>query len=70
VVLLAGMKEMSYEEVARAVGCPVGTVRSRLHRARNLLRRAQHLEGDGVRFSPQRYDSLSGAAHDPHPTPG
>jgi RNA polymerase sigma-70 factor, ECF subfamily len=62
VVLLAGMKEMSYEEVARALGCPVGTVRSRLHRARNLLRRALHLEGDGVRFSPQRYDDRQTAS--------
>jgi RNA polymerase sigma-70 factor (ECF subfamily) len=40
VVLLAELEEMSYEEVARALGCPVGTVRSRLHRARNLLRRS------------------------------
>jgi RNA polymerase sigma-70 factor, ECF subfamily len=40
VVVLADMQELSYEEVARALGCPVGTVRSRLHRARALLRRA------------------------------
>jgi RNA polymerase sigma-70 factor (ECF subfamily) len=40
VVVLADMQEMSYEEVARALGCPVGTVRSRLHRARALLRKS------------------------------
>ena len=40
VVVLADMQELSYEEVARALGCPVGTVRSRLHRARALMRRA------------------------------
>jgi RNA polymerase sigma-70 factor (ECF subfamily) len=40
VVVLADMQELSYEEVARALGCPVGTVRSRLHRARALLRRS------------------------------
>jgi RNA polymerase sigma-70 factor (ECF subfamily) len=40
VVVLADMQELSYEEVARFLGCPVGTVRSRLHRARNMLRRA------------------------------
>jgi RNA polymerase sigma-70 factor (ECF subfamily) len=40
VVVLADMQELSYEEVARALRCPVGTVRSRLHRARALLRRA------------------------------
>ena len=40
VVVLADMQELSYEEVARALNCPVGTVRSRLHRARGLMRRA------------------------------
>ena len=34
------LEEMSYEDVARVVGCPLGTVRSRLHHARRGLRRA------------------------------
>jgi RNA polymerase sigma-70 factor (ECF subfamily) len=37
VVVLCELEEMSYEEVASALGCPVGTVRSRLHRARAML---------------------------------
>jgi len=37
VVVLCELEEMSYEEAASALGCPVGTVRSRLHRARALL---------------------------------
>lgn len=37
VVVLCELQEMSYEEAARALGCPVGTVRSRLHRARAIL---------------------------------
>ncbi len=37
VVVLCELQEMSYEEAASALGCPVGTVRSRLHRARALL---------------------------------
>lgn len=37
VVALCELEEMSYEEAAAALECPVGTVRSRLHRARTLL---------------------------------
>ncbi len=37
VVILCELEEMSYEEAASALDCPVGTVRSRLHRARAML---------------------------------
>ena len=37
VVVLCDLHEMSYIEAANVVGCAVGTVRSRLHRARALL---------------------------------
>jgi len=37
VVVLCELEEMSYEEAAAALSCPVGTVRSRLHRARSIL---------------------------------
>jgi RNA polymerase sigma-70 factor, ECF subfamily len=36
-VVLCDLEEMSYEQAAEALDCPVGTVRSRLHRARALL---------------------------------
>ncbi len=36
-VLLVDVEELSYEEAAEALACPVGTLRSRLHRARKLL---------------------------------
>jgi RNA polymerase sigma-70 factor, ECF subfamily len=37
VVVLCELEEMSYEEAAAALACPVGTIRSRLHRARAML---------------------------------
>jgi RNA polymerase sigma-70 factor (ECF subfamily) len=37
VVVLCDLQELSYEDVAAAIGCAIGTVRSRLHRARSLL---------------------------------
>jgi RNA polymerase sigma-70 factor (ECF subfamily) len=40
VLLLIAWEELSYEEVARALGIPLGTVRSRLYRARVRLRKA------------------------------
>ena len=36
-IILCDLEERSYEDVARLIGRPVGTVRSRLHRARALL---------------------------------
>ena len=36
-VTLCELEEMSYEEAARSLNCPVGTIRSRLHRGRALL---------------------------------
>lgn len=37
VVVLCDLEELSYVESAQVLGCAVGTVRSRLHRARTLL---------------------------------
>jgi len=36
-VALCELEEMSYEEAAKLLDCPVGTIRSRLHRGRALL---------------------------------
>jgi RNA polymerase sigma-70 factor, ECF subfamily len=38
VIVLSDVEEMTYKEIAEALGVPVGTVMSRLHRGRALLR--------------------------------
>ncbi|MFN0276035.1 MAG: sigma-70 family RNA polymerase sigma factor [Chitinophagales bacterium] len=38
VILLCDVEDFSYEEIAKIVDIPIGTVRSRLHRARNILK--------------------------------
>lgn len=52
VLLLVAVEELSYQEVARAIGVPVGTVMSRLSRARERLR--AELEGRDVVSKIQR----------------
>lgn len=37
IVILSDLEGFTYEEIADFVDCPVGTVRSRLHRARKML---------------------------------
>ena len=51
-VVLCELEEMSYEEAARLAGCPIGTIRSRLHRGRALLMaRLEMLRGSPRRAS-------------------
>ena len=38
VILLCDVEDFSYEEIASIIDIPIGTVRSRLHRARNILK--------------------------------
>jgi RNA polymerase sigma-70 factor, ECF subfamily len=45
VLLLADVEEMSYQEIAETVGIPIGTVMSRLSRARRAVR--ETLQGSG-----------------------
>ena len=49
VLLMVGLEDMSYAQVSRALGVPMGTVMSRLSRARERLRR--HMDGEPERAS-------------------
>jgi len=55
VVVLCELEEISYAEAATLLGCAVGTVRSRLHRARALLkqrlRNGEATEQDGLQVN-------------------
>jgi RNA polymerase sigma-70 factor (ECF subfamily) len=50
VATLYFMEDLAYEEIAHTLECPVGTVRSRLHRSRKMLQKAlwQIAEEDGI----------------------
>jgi len=42
------MEDVSYEESAEVLGCPIGTVRSRLHRGRKMLQKALWLVAEEI----------------------
>ena len=71
-VVLADVQGYSYEEIAQYVGCPVGTIRSRLHRGRQLLRqnilKLQNLE-EAQEHSEEasRSEDTHAARHTPNP---
>jgi RNA polymerase sigma-70 factor (ECF subfamily) len=49
-VILSDVEELSYKEIAEVMGCPIGTVMSRLHRGRKILqgRLRDHARAMGI----------------------
>jgi RNA polymerase sigma-70 factor (ECF subfamily) len=49
-VVLSDIEELSYKEISDAMGCPIGTVMSRLHRGRRMLQKSlrEHAVAMGI----------------------
>ena len=52
-IVLREVEGMSYEEIATAMSCPVGTVRSRIFRARDAIDQAIRMYAGGPEDSPE-----------------
>jgi RNA polymerase sigma-70 factor (ECF subfamily) len=65
-IVLCDIEEWSYEEIARALECRVGTVKSRIFRGRELLRRLLSSWWTGERNERHRADEIAprAAAHE------
>lgn len=54
IILLCDIEEFSYEEIAKIIDVPIGTVRSRLHRARNLLKQKLKVYAESMGYEDKR----------------
>ncbi len=56
VLLLWALEELSYKEIAHVCGCAIGTVMSRLYRARQLVGRALREYAEQRKLSTERFE--------------
>ena len=54
VILLCDIEGFTYEEIAKIVEIPIGTVRSRLHRARNMLKESLKTYANALGYQDKR----------------
>lgn len=54
VILLCDVEDFTYEEISKIIGAPIGTVRSRLFRARNLLKEKLMAYAESMGFENKR----------------
>jgi len=59
VVLLCDVEGFTYEEIAKIIDVPIGTVRSRLFRARNMLKEKLKTYAETIGFKDRRGDNKS-----------
>ena len=66
-IVLSDVEGLSYKEIADTMGCPVGTVMSRLHRARKMLQIAlrDHALALGLIEDEDAVDDVRAAVGDP-----
>jgi RNA polymerase sigma-70 factor (ECF subfamily) len=57
IILLCDVEQMTYKEIAAALGVPIGTVMSRLHRGRELLRTELIRYGAGPAAASQKRET-------------
>lgn len=54
VILLCDIEGFTYEEISKIVDIPIGTVRSRLHRARNMLKEKLRKYAESLGYKDKR----------------
>ncbi|MCC7465249.1 MAG: sigma-70 family RNA polymerase sigma factor [Saprospiraceae bacterium] len=60
-VILLDLEDFTYEEIAAILDVPIGTVRSRLHRARNILAKKLQVYGRSMGYNVQDHEDSDDA---------
>lgn len=63
-VVLSDVEELSYKEIAEVMGCPIGTVMSRLHRGRKLLQKSLREQAVAMGIVPEDAEARPAGAAD------